>query len=365
MPLLADDSVTEIEVNSFDKVLAKGSGWRGHKHQDGVAWPSRSNLLTGCAVLAQASGRVVNEDNPVFDGRLPGGERLNIVVPPACADISITIRKFPAETMSLEDLLKFGAIDERLVTMFRSLVLARKNILVSGGTNSGKTSLVNALARLIPHTERIITVEDSKELQIRQPNWVSLETVQAWRKGAEDIPISRLVKNTLRQTPDRIVVGECRGEEALYLLRAFSTGHSGGFSTVHANSAADSLDQIQLLSQFSDVDLSSSTVAQLVARAVEVVIHVQQFPEDDSRKVAEIIEVSKPGVRFADGAAHFLYRTLVRYEVHHVATLEDGGHRIEGDWAFPERPSDALLDLIGFKGLEWPKESREALCPAV
>lgn len=361
LPLLEEESVTEIEVNGFNHIRAKGHRWRGHRVMEGIRWPCRESLITACTRISEVTGRIVNDKRPLYDGRLPDGSRINIVVAPSCELVSITIRKFPAETMSLEKLLGYGALNPEVIEILHSLILARKNILVSGGTNSGKTSLLNALSRLIPEEERIVTVEDSRELQIKQANWVALETVQAFKEGMVDVPIRALVKNTLRMTPDRIVVGECRGDEALDLLRAFSTGHSGGLSTVHANSAADALDQIQLLAQFGvSGGVSGATVAQLVARAIDIVVQVKQYEEDDSRKVAEIIEVERPyGVRIQDGAAQYLVRSLVRYE---VTGVERNGEdaRILGRWVHPEPPSGPLQATLQFKGLPWPEASLHA-----
>lgn len=361
LPLLEDDSITEIEVNGFNHVRAKGHSWRGHRLMNGVRWPSRESLLTACTRISEVTGRIVNDKRPLYDGRLPDGSRINIVVAPSCELVSLTIRKFPSETMSLEKLLGYGALSRELIQILHTLILARKNILVSGGTNSGKTSLLNALSRLIPDEERVVTVEDSRELQIKQPNWVALETVQAYKEGMVDVPIRALVKNTLRMTPDRIVVGECRGDEALDLLRAFSTGHSGGLSTVHANSAGDALDQVQLLAQFGvSGGVSGATVAQLVARAIDIVIQVKQFEEDDSRKVAEIIEVERPlGVRIQDGAAQYLFRSLARYEVAGVETVGENP-RIVGRWVYPEAPSGLLQATLQFKCLPWPEASLHA-----
>jgi pilus assembly protein CpaF len=260
--------------------------------------------------------------------------------------------------MTLDKLESYGSVSSELRMVLEGLVAAKKNILVSGGTNSGKTSLLNSLSRCIAEDERILTVEDSRELQILQPNWVALETVVAYKEGMIDVPISHLVKNTLRQTPDRIIVGECRGEEALFMLRAFSTGHSGGMSTVHANSAPDALDQIQLLAQFgASAGVSGATIAQLVARAVDIVIQVHQFEEDSSRKLTEIIEVSRPGVRFEGGAATYLYRRLLNYEVTGRTRTEEGKPRLIGHWTYPEAPSPSLMNTLRFKNIPWPEAS--------
>ena len=358
MGLLSDDTVTEIEVNAWDWVAAKGSGWKGHKRIEGVRWTSAKSLETALTVMAEVSGRVVSDRKPLYDGRLPGGERVNIAMRPTCDRAAITIRKFPAEVLSLEKLLGYGSISEEVRQMLRGLVLAKKNIIVAGGTNSGKTSLLNAMSRIIPEHERIVTVEDNRELQIVQDNWVALETVQPWAADVDEVTLAQLVKNTLRMTPDRIIVGEVRGEEALYLLRAFSTGHSGGFGTVHSNSAEDALDQLQLLAQFAPVGgTTAAAIAGLVGRAIDIVIHVHQFEEDDSRKVDQIIELERPGVQISEsGRIQYRYRNLMRYE---VASVEEVGGKpsIVGGWTFPQAPSQALRNTLRFKKLDWPEES--------
>lgn len=355
--LLKDDAVTEIEVNAWNHIYAKGTAWRGHRLMEGLSWPSPESLKTACATITEYSSRIVNENKPVFDGRLPGGERVNIAFPPFCEKVSITIRKFPAETMTLERLLEYESIDSDIREMLETLVLVRKNILVSGGTNSGKTSLLNALSRVIPENQRVVTVEDSRELQIIQANWVALETVQAYRSDMTEVSIAMGVKNTLRMTPDRIIVGECRDESAFFMLRANSTGHSGGLSTVHADSGADALDQIQLLAQFGvSAGVSEKAVAKLVSRAVDVVVQVKQFEEDDSRKLVEIIEMERPGLRYEDGAAHYRYRTLLRYDADRIIGAE-GEPKIVGNWVYPQCPSPRLCNLITFKGHKWPAAS--------
>ena len=190
--------------------------------------------------------------------------------------------------------------------MLESLVLARKSILIAGGTGSGKTSLLNAMSQVIPRHERVVTIEDARELQIQQPNWVAMETVEPYQaRGGSRVTIGDLVKNALSQNPDRIVVGEVRGEEAFYLLRALSTGHGGGLGTIHANDGDDALHQVQLLAQMAEVGgLTSATVAAMVGRAVDVVVY-QGYFEEGSRRVTEILEITKPGVAVSPAEASY------------------------------------------------------------
>jgi Flp pilus assembly CpaF family ATPase len=224
--LFEDPRITEIEANGFDDVWVKGAPWPGHRRTN-VRWSSQEDFRLACIRAAEVIGRQVSEASPLCNARLPGGERVNIAVPPACARIALTIRLFPAETLTFDKLEELGSVDGKVRTVLESLVLARKSILIAGGTGSGKTSLLNAMSQVIPRHERIVTIEDARELQIQQPNWVAMETVEPYQEGGTRVAIGDLVKNALRQTPDRIVVGEVRGEEAFYLLRALSTGHGG------------------------------------------------------------------------------------------------------------------------------------------
>jgi pilus assembly protein CpaF len=345
LPLLDDARITEIEANGFDDVWVKGAPWRGHRKTN-VTWSSPEDFRLACIRAGEVIGRQVSETNPLCNARLPGGERVNIAVPPACARISLTIRLFPAETMNFDKLEEFGSINKPIRTMLESLVLARKSILIAGGTGSGKTSLLNAMSQVIPRNERIVTIEDARELQIQQPNWVAMETVEPYQEGAARITIGDLVKNALRQCPDRIVVGEVRGGEAFHLLRALSTGHGGGLGTIHANDAEDALHQLQLLAQMSDVSgLTASTVAAMVARAVDVVVYQGYFEEDNARRVSEILELQRPGVVLGRGGG-------VEYKFARLAQWSTE----TGDWTYPDPPSEALQKTLTRRELEWPTE---------
>ncbi len=346
LPLLDDARITEIEANGFDDVWVKGAPWRGHRKTN-VTWSSQEDFRLACIRAGEVIGRQVSETNPLCNARLPGGERVNIAVPPACARISLTIRLFPAETMSFDKLEEYGSINRPIRTMLESLVLARKSILIAGGTGSGKTSLLNAMSQVIPRNERIVTIEDARELQIQQPNWVAMETVEPYQEGAARITIGDLVKNALRQCPDRIVVGEVRGGEAFHLLRALSTGHGGGLGTIHANDAEDALHQLQLLAQMSDVNgLTASTVAAMVGRAVDVVVYQGYFEEGNARRVSEIVEMQRPGVELGRGGG-------VEYKFARLAVW----NAETGDWTYPDPPSEGLQKTLARRGLEWPSES--------
>jgi pilus assembly protein CpaF len=231
--------------------------------------------------------------------------------------------------------------------MAESLVKARMSILVGGGTGSGKTSTLNALSCLIPAHERVVTVEDARELQIQNPNWVALETVEPYKEGVPPMGIGDLVRNCLRMTPDRIVVGEVRGDEAFFLIRALSCGHGGGFGTIHCNDAVSALRQLQLLAQTAPVgDLNSLLVAEMIGEAIDVVIHQALDDEGGIRRIYEIIEIERPGVTvYPNGSLKFRVRTLVKWD---PWTLR---------WIFPCRPSERLMTAIKLQYLDWPQES--------
>ena len=224
------------------------------------------------------------------------------------------------------------------------LVLCRASVIIAGGTNAGKTSLLNALTRVIPTHERIVTIEDARELQVQQPNWVALETVEPIERGDTGVNIEDLVRNSLRMTPDRIIVGEVRGDDSLHLLRALSTGHRGGFGTVHASSAVDALVQLQVLAQLASTTMQPQVVASLVSRAVDVVIYQELFEDEGRRRVSEVIEIDRPGVSFDGGGIEYCVRQLVRWD------------DVLGRWTFPEPPSDRLLRSLRRVGLDWPRE---------
>lgn len=353
MDLIDDDRVTEIEANAFDEVWAKSTTWPGHRRlkRERYRWQDAEDFKIACIRISEVIGRQINERRPLLNARLPGGERVNLAIPPACAKIAMTIRKFPAESMTLDVLERDKrSVDANIRQMCESLVRARKSIVVAGGTGSGKTSLLNALSQVIPERERVVTIEDARELQIQQENWVALETVEPYEEGALPVTIGDLVRNALRQTPDRIIVGEVRGEEAFYLLRALSTGHGGGFGTIHSNDGDDALHQLQLLAQMAPiVGLTSQVVAAMVARAVDVVIYQGYFEAENARRVAEILEVERPGATFREGGS-------IEYRTRCLAEWDT----TRSTWRYPRRPSARLLAALAHRRLPWPEPSLAA-----
>jgi pilus assembly protein CpaF len=237
-------------------------------------------------------GRRIDESSPMVDARLKDGSRVNAIIPPlALRGPCLTIRKFSKQKLYAEDLIKFGAISQPMVDFLKMAVEHHKNILVSGGTGSGKTTLLNILSNFIPDTERIITVEDAAELQLAQPHLVTLEARPPNMEGKGAIPIRDLVKNCLRMRPDRIVVGECRGGEALDMLQAMNTGHDGSLTTAHANTPRDMLARLEVMVLMSGMDLPSKAIREQIASAIHLVVQQTRF-SDGSRRVINITEVT-------------------------------------------------------------------------
>ena len=300
--LLDDRNVTEIMVNGAGKIFIE--------RKDGTAlWERRFERPEQLEdIIQQIVGRVnrvVNVSSPIADARLEDGSRVHIVLPPVALDGPVvTIRKFP-EPITMEKLIGFGAVTEEAAQFLEGLVAARYNIFVSGGTNSGKTTFLNALSSFIPRTERVITIEDSAELQISQvPNLVRLETRDANTEGKGQITISQLIRASLRMNPDRIIVGEVRGAEALDMLQAMNTGHPGSLSTGHSNSARDMLNRLENM-VLMGARLPLEAVRSQIASALDILVHLGRLG-DGSRKVLSIVEVR--GISMGEIETEELYR---------------------------------------------------------
>jgi pilus assembly protein CpaF len=237
-------------------------------------------------------GRRVDPDSPTVDARLPDGSRVNAVIPPVAIDgPSITIRKFFTEKLTIEQLIEFGSITRKMAEFVRACVIARLNIVISGGTGSGKTTTLNILSGYIPEDERIVTIEDAAELQLHQEHVVRMETKSPNIDGSGAVNIRDLVRNSLRMRPDRIVVGECRGGEALDMLQAMNTGHDGSLTTVHANSPRDALSRLETLSLMSGLDMPLGVIREQIASAVDLIVQQSRL-KDGSRKITNITEVA-------------------------------------------------------------------------
>ena len=287
--LLADDSVSEIMVNGPDKVFVE----RGGKLVlSDCQFTDDASVLAVIERIIAPLGRRCDESQPYVDARLPDGSRVNAIIAPlALSGPTITIRKFSKKALSAADFVRFGTWTHNAAEFMKLCVLLRKNIIVAGGTGSGKTTLLNLLSGFIPPTERIVTVEDAAELRLQQPHVVRLEARPPNIEGKGAVPIRDLVKNCLRMRPDRIIVGECRGGEALDMLQAMNTGHDGSLTTVHANSPRDVISRLETMVLMSGMELPSRAIREQIASAVDIVIHESRL-SDGSRKVVAISEVT-------------------------------------------------------------------------
>jgi pilus assembly protein CpaF len=294
-PLLADPAVDEVMVNGHDAVYVERSG---RVERSGVRFTDEGELMHAVERILAPLGRRVDEASPLCDARLADGSRVNVVIPPLAVDgPCLTIRRFRRRGFSLRDLVENGTLTRALAEFLALCVAARATILVSGGTGSGKTTTLNALSGAIPGEERIVTIEDAAELRLRQRHVVRLEARPPNLEGRGEVTIRQLVRNALRMRPDRIVVGEVRGAEALDMLQALNTGHDGSLTTVHANSPPDALRRVETLALMAGVGLPHTAVREQVTSAIDVVVH-QARRGDGSRAVESVTEV----VRAAGGA---------------------------------------------------------------
>jgi pilus assembly protein CpaF len=292
-PLLADPSVDEVLVNGPDHVWVER---RGRLQRVSAHFADREALRDACARLVASAGRRIDDAAPMVDARLADGSRLNVVLPPVAPDGPLlSLRRFAPLAFTLKELVERGTLTEDTAVLLARCVGAHLDVVVSGGTSTGKTSLLGALAGLVDATERVVTVEDSAELRIDRPHVVRLEARPASLEGTGAVTIRELVRNALRMRPDRLIVGEVRGGEALDLLQAMNTGHDGSLTTVHANTPAGALRRLEMLALLGGVDLPHSVVREQVASAIDVVIQMRRA-RDGSRRVSEV-----HGVRELDG----------------------------------------------------------------
>lgn len=287
--LLSDDTISDIVVNGPHQIYVER---KGIMQLTPVKFRDDAHLLQIAQRIAHRIGRRVDTSSPLCDARLPDGSRVNIVVPPIALDgVSISIRKFSKKAITLSGLASYGSLSEEMVQLLQIAATCGLNIIVSGGTGSGKTTLLNALSQLIDPRERIVTCEDAAELKLQQPHVVRLESRPANIEGKGEITIRDLVKNALRMRPDRIVIGEVRGEECIDMLQAMNTGHDGSMSTVHANRARETFIRLENMVAMSGFDLPSEIVRAQIAGAINMVVQTERL-HDGSRKVTEIVEVT-------------------------------------------------------------------------
>ncbi len=288
-PLLRSPRISEIMINGPDTIFVESAG---RLYESGVRFFNNQHLLSIIQRIVEPLGRHVDDASPMVDARLPDGSRVNAVIPPlALRGASVTIRKFADKTLTTDDLINFGSMTGEMALFLEEAVKTRQNILVSGGTGSGKTTLLNVLSLFIPQGERLVTIEDSAELKLTHRNLVGLEARPANIEGKGRITIRDLVVNTLRMRPDRIIVGECRGAEALDMLQAMNTGHDGSLTTCHANNPRDALTRLENMVMMAGFDLPSKAIREQIASAVDLVVQQTRLA-DGSRKIVQISEVS-------------------------------------------------------------------------
>ena len=287
-PLLRDPTITEVMVNAWNRVYFERSGII---HRAETTFRDDSHVLNIIDKILRPVSRRLDDSSPMVDARLPDGSRVNAVIPPlAVHGPSLTIRKFSRDLLAGEDLVRLGTLGRSTLDFLAACVRSRGNLLISGGTGTGKTTLLNLLSAYIPAHERIVTIEDPAELQVKHEDWVSLETRPSNIEGKGEILQRDLVRNALRMRPDRIIVGECRGGETLDMLQAMNTGHDGSMSTVHANTTRDALTRIENMVQMGNVGLPSRAIRQQIASAVDLIVQVER-QRDGGRRVTQVTEI--------------------------------------------------------------------------
>ncbi|MFC8586007.1 CpaF family protein [Streptomyces sp. NPDC003444] len=330
-PLLEDASITEIMVNGPDQIFIERGG---RVELLPLRFASHDQLMQTIERIVSTVNRRVDESNPMVDARLPSGERVNVIIPPlSLTGATLTIRRFP-RAYTLHEMLGLGSLDEQMLLLLSGLVQAKFNLIVSGATGTGKTTLLNALSGLVPDGERIITIEDSAELQLQQSHVIRLEARPPNIEGRGAISIRDLVRNSLRMRPDRIIVGEVRGGETLDMLQAMSTGHDGSLATVHANSAEDALMRLQTLASMSEVKVPFEALRDQINSAVDVLVQLTRHP-DGTRRITEI------AVLASHGRERFLLATVCRFHAEPLAA--DG--RVYGRFTYhplPRRVAERL-----------------------
>lgn len=338
--IMNDDTITEVMINGAKEIFIEKSGKLIHLNDEFESEEKLQDIIQRIVALA---GREVNQANPIVDTRLPDGSRVNVVLPPiSLKGPIVTIRKFSKEPMTIDKLIEYKSLTPQIADVLRLLVKAKYNIFICGGTGSGKTTFLNAISNFIPSDERIITIEDSAELQIANiDNLVSLETRNANTAGVGQISIRDLIKSALRMRPDRIIVGEVRGAEALDMLQAMNTGHDGSLSTGHANSTRDMLSRLETMVLTGSEGLPLQAVRQQIASAVDIIVHLSRL-RDRSRKTMEITEV----VGYENG--EIILNPIYVFEEDENSTMD----KVSGSLKRTDNPfqKDFKLRLMGYHG---------------
>ena len=288
-PLLTDPTISDILVNSYANIYIER---RGKLEKTSISFKDDEHLMRVIERIVSTVGRRIDEAQPMVDARLPDGSRVNAIIPPLAIDgPMLSIRRFGADPLKMPALIDNGALTKEIAILFEMCVRARLNVIISGGTGAGKTTLLNALSAFIPSNERIVTIEDSAELQLQQPHVVRLETRPPNIEGRGEVTQRDLVRNALRMRPDRIVIGEVRGGEAIDMLQAMNTGHDGSLTTIHANTPRDALSRLETMIQMTGMRLSDRAMRQQVASAVDLVIQVARLT-DGTRRITSISEIT-------------------------------------------------------------------------
>ena len=291
-PFVRDPEVTEIMVNNWDTIYVERAGrlyWTGTKFHDDQQLRRTIDKIVGKV------GRRVDESSPYVDARLPDGSRVNAVIPPLAIDgPALTIRKFAADPYQADDLIEFGTMTSPVAKFLEACVRGRINIMVAGGTGAGKTTTLNVISSFIPDDERILTIEDAAELKLQQPHVVRLESRPPNIEGKGQVSIRDLVRNSLRMRPDRIVIGEVRGAEALDMLQAMNTGHDGSISTIHCNSPRDALSRLETITMMAGMELSNKAIREQIASALQLIVYQQRL-KDGTRRLTHVTEVAGHG----------------------------------------------------------------------
>jgi len=334
-PLLADETITEIMVNGPGEVWVER---HGNLHRIDATFTGEAELMQTIDRIVSTVNRRVDESSPMVDARLPSGERVNVIIPPlSLVGPVLSIRRFP-RAFTFEQLVRMGTVDPDTADLLRAMVRARLSIVVSGGTSSGKTTLLNALSGFIPLEERIVTIEEAAELQLQQPHVISLEARPPNVEGKGQVTIRDLVRNSLRMRPDRIVVGEVRGPETIDMLQAMNTGHDGSLTTVHANSAEDSVVRMQTLASMSEVDVPFLALRDQINSAIDVIVQLERGA-DGRRRMVELAAVSS---RLRED---FRLATIMRFEPDPI-----GPDRVvTGTWVHYPLP-DTVSERLRIKG---------------
>jgi pilus assembly protein CpaF len=343
--LIDEERVTEVMVNGPDRVYVEVAGTL---YRTAVRFSSEAELSELIQQIVGTVGRHIDEHSPLCDARLLDGSRVNATLPPISIDgPTLTIRKFARDRLRVDDLIRLGTGTVSMFGFLHGCVLARANVLISGGTGTGKTTLLNVLSGYIPVSDRILTIEDAAELQLHQDHVVRLEARPPNQEGAGRIDIRELVINSLRMRPDRIVVGECRGAEAMDMLQAMNTGHDGSMSTVHANRPRDALSRLETMVLMAGLDLPLKAVRQQIAAAIDIIVQVERL-RDGSRKVVDVVELVGMEDETITLQDIFRFRALGNDEEGAIkGTIEPTGLR--------PRIIDRLFDM----GLEMPQEIRD------